>query len=110
MQEEIPEDTEKIKNADIIKELVGIYIPHTIDQIDLARIISSRGMGSPQYVWGSITPGSPTLKLTYDYGGILIQYYKRVTTHRGDTDTFLDYSISVDGVCVVDTKYAYYIR
>ena len=58
------------------------------------------------YLHGSLLKGlGPGLRCKYLHDGVDINYYSRVTTHLGDTDTFADYSIYVNNTKIVDITY-----
>lgn len=56
-------------------------------------------------IYGSKITNPPELKCSYYNNGINITYHSRLTTHLGDTDTFTDYSISINGIKIVDITY-----
>lgn len=90
-----------------IKRLFDIYVkPRNIKyyQLNPCKIKFENRENGPHYIWGCTVKGK-SYKYTYDDQGVQIEYWKRTTTYKGDTDTFTDYSIKIDGKIILDVKY-----
>lgn len=76
-------------------------------KFDKSHVIEKHGQTGPQYIsgWGAFTKNDPFLKINYNHNDVEIYYYKRVTTHLGDTDVFTDYFVKVEGKYLVYKEY-----
>ena len=92
----------------IIKDLFDSTVGKTGDKyFSISDVKEKTGTTGPQYIygWGSFTENDPYLKIEYKYDDVEIYYYKRVTTHLGDTDTFTDYYVKVEGQYLLNVEY-----
>jgi hypothetical protein len=100
-------------NIIIVKRLFDRYTntnfdikPDTQKKFNPDEVIIREGKtGSVVNVWGCKAEPPPSLRMEYNYDNVIITYYSRCTTHLGDTDTFTDYSVIVDGKTIVNKEY-----
>ena len=59
-----------------------------------------KSSGGKSMIWGCWTENPDSETIAYDYDGVSMREYTRVTTIRGDTDLFTLTEVDVDGVNV----------
>jgi hypothetical protein len=55
--------------------------------------------------WGCPVKGPDTERASYQHAGVSIECYRRFDTHLGDTDTFTDRMVVVDGETLLNEKW-----
>lgn len=72
-----------------------------------SKVKENKGTRGPQYIsgWGAFTDNTPYLKIEYNYDDVEIYYFRRVTTHLGDTDNFTDSFVKVEGKYLLNEEY-----
>ena len=61
--------------------------------------------GDWTYIWGSFVKAKDGHLITNCHDGVAIMEYSRVTTYKGDTDTFVDVLVRVDGKTLLQQKH-----
>lgn len=76
---------------------------HSFDETCAAVVTAP---GNPQWAGGCQVEGPDRVLATYSAPGVVIRYFFRFTTHLGDTDTFRDRYVSVEGEVVLNEEFA----
>ena len=95
-------------SINIIKELFEKTIGITGGKyFSSSHVKVMSGFNNPRYIYGTgnYTTNTPYTIIQYNYDDVEIFYLRRVTSHLGDTDTFTDYYVKVEGNYLLNEQY-----
>jgi hypothetical protein len=95
-------DCNKSSEMEQLKSLFDEYVVKSYPEKEFNKEKAMIHIGSTTEVaWGCMF-SAPSVVAKYDHGGVSIYYHKRVTTVLGDTDTFVDKKVIVDGKVILN--------